>query len=432
MSYEDKEFFQPDLGIDPDEFVIVDFDVHTNAHQMERVYREIPAESSIGTWQQVHSMTNDILKKLSAKTFHVKKVNKEFSKIKVAYPIELFEPRNIAQAFSLFAGNVYGMNTVKNLRIDDVHFPNEFVNSFPGPLFGPEGIYKVLEIKEGPILGSIIKPKLGSPPDIHANTTYETWKGGILWIKDDEPMTNQKFCPFEDRISKVLEMADRIVSEFGRQVIYACNITGPIDLMEKRAEFVVDHGGKCLMMDVITIGLSGVQHIRELGFNLPIHAHRAMHGAITKNPVHGIHMKVLAKAYRLTGADGIHTGTIFGKMGYGNLVEDQDEVLSTNNAILSLEFGKLKRTIPIASGGVGVKNIGKIINALKPHVVITAGGGVHGHPNGSEAGAKAVNQAKEGALEGIIELESLLLWAKENHKQELLLALKHETKGYSR
>ena len=431
MSYENEEFYQPDLGIDLDKFVIVDFDVHTSAHYMERVYREIPAESSVGTWQQVHSMTSSILKNLSAKTFHVKKINDKFSKIKVAYPLELFEPRNIAQAFSLFAGNVYGMNTVQNLRIDDVHFPNEFVNSFPGPQHGPEGIYKILGIKEGPILGSIVKPKLGSPPDIHANTTYETWKGGILWIKDDEPMTNQKFCPFEERISKVLEMADRITSELDKQVIYACNITGPIDVMEKRAEFVVDHGGKCLMMDVITVGLSGVQHIRELDFKLPIHAHRAMHGAITKNQVHGIHMKVLAKAYRLTGADGIHTGTIFGKMGYGNLAEDQDEVLSTNNAILSPEFGKLKRTIPIASGGVGIKNLGKIVNALKPHVVITAGGGIHGHPNGSRAGAIAMNQAKEAALVNITELEPLLLWAKENKKQELSLALKHETKGYS-
>lgn len=437
MSYQDKEFFQLDFNPDPDDNVIVTFDVHTSPDKMDRVYREIPAESSIGTWQKVAQMTDDILKKLSAKTFHVDKINDSYSKIKVAYPLELFEPNNVPQMLSLFAGNVFGMNTVPNLRIENVHLPNELINSFPGPEFGPEGIYKIIGIKEGPILGTIVKPKLGSPPAIHAKTTYDSWRGsneegGITWVKDDEPQTNQDFCPFEDRISRVLEYADQIKSEQGRQVIYACNITGPIDTMLKRAEYVVDHGGKCLMIDVITTGFSAVQFIREQNFGLPIHAHRAMHGAITKHHQHGIHMEVLATMFRLVGVDGIHTGTIFGKMGYGKLDEDRDEVMRSNNVLLSTDFGKLKKVIPIASGGVGVKNVGKIINALKPHVVITAGGGVHGHPDGSAAGATSMMQAKEAALQGIIEEDDLLKWAQENDKKELSIALSNVGEGYSR
>ncbi len=426
MSYQDQEFMNLELNVDPENYILVDFDVHTAPKYMDRVYREIPAESSVGTWQKVHAMTDEILKKLSAKTYHVEKVNDSFSKIKVAYPIELFEPRNIPQAFSLFAGNVYGMNTVEHLRVVDVQFPKDFIDSFPGPKFGPHGIYKILGVEQGPILGSIIKPKLGSPPDVHAQTSYETWKGGITWIKDDEPMTNQDFCPFEDRISKVLEMADRIKEEQGRQVVYAANITGTIDVMEKRADFVKDMGGKVLMIDVVTTGFSAVQHIRDLDYGLAIHAHRAMHGAITKNPLHGIHMKVLAKAYRMLGVDGIHTGTIFGKMGYGKVEEDKEEVFTSNHALLDENFGSLKQTIPIASGGVGVKNIGKIVQALAPHVVITSGGGIHGHPDGSEAGAKAITAAKDAALEGVVEPDALLQWAKDNGKVELVKALENE------
>ncbi|MCH8907395.1 MAG: ribulose-bisphosphate carboxylase large subunit [Candidatus Heimdallarchaeota archaeon] len=432
MSYSDEEFFQPGLDFDSEKFVVVDFDFHRNPPaSLERIYREIPAESSIGTWQKVHTMTDFILKNLSARTVYAKKIDADFAQIKVAYPITLFEPNNLPQMFSLFAGNVYGMNTVSYLRITDVQIPDELVNSYPGPEFGVQGIYDVLGLKKGPILGSIIKPKLGSPPDIHANTAYSTWKGGITWIKDDEPMTNQDFCPFEDRITKVLEYADQIKSEQGRQVIYACNITGPIDKMLKRAEFVVDHGGKCLMMDVITVGWAGVQFIREQGFNLPIHAHRAMHGAITKHRKHGIHMRVIAKAFRLAGVDGIHTGTIYGKMGYGELKADEEEVYGSNEALLSDQFGNLKPVMPIASGGVGVKNIGKIINALKPHVVITAGGGVHGHPNGSEAGATSMVQAMEAAFEDVVEADDLLNWAKENNKTELHHALDTVAAGYS-
>lgn len=425
----DSEFHQENLKIDVDQHVIVDFDVHAPAKNMDRVYKEIPAESSVGTWQTVAAMTEDILKRLSAKTIKTKRITDTYAKIKVAYPLELFEPNNIPQMLSLFAGNVYGMNSLDFLRVVDVKMPDELVNSFPGPAVGPQGIYDIIGIKEGPILGTIVKPKLGSPPDIHAKTTFDAWsgvegtEGGITWVKDDEPQTNQDFCKFEDRISRVLEYADQIKSKTGRQVIYAANITGTIDVMLNRAEYVVDQGGKCLMIDVITTGFSAVQYIREQDYGLPIHGHRAMHGALTRHPDHGIHMRVLAMMYRLTGVDGIHTGTIFGKMGTGKLDVDKEETFGSNQALLDPNFGNLKKVIPIASGGVGVRNIGKIIEALAPHVVITAGGGIHGHPDGSQAGATSMVQAKDAALQGVVEEDALLQWAKDNQKQELIRAL---------
>lgn len=429
MSYMDSEFHQENLKIDVDQHVIVDFDVHAPAKNMDRVYKEIPAESSVGTWQTVAAMTEDILKRLSAKTIKTKRITDTYAKIKVAYPLELFEPNNIPQMLSLFAGNVYGMNSLDFLRVVDVKMPDELVNSFPGPAVGPQGIYDIIGIKEGPILGTIVKPKLGSPPDIHAKTTFDAWsgvegtEGGITWVKDDEPQTNQDFCKFEDRISRVLEYADQIKSKTGRQVIYAANITGTIDVMLNRAEYVVDQGGKCLMIDVITTGFSAVQYIREQDYGLPIHGHRAMHGALTRHPDHGIHMRVLAMMYRLTGVDGIHTGTIFGKMGTGKLDVDKEETFGSNQALLDPNFGNLKKVIPIASGGVGVRNIGKIVEALAPHVVITAGGGIHGHPDGSQAGATSMVQAKDAALQGVVEEDALLQWAKDNQKQELIRAL---------
>lgn len=425
----DSEFHQENLKIDVDQHVIVDFDVHAPAKNMDRVYKEIPAESSVGTWQTVAAMTEDILKRLSAKTIKTKRITDTYAKIKVAYPLELFEPNNIPQMLSLFAGNVYGMNSLDFLRVVDVKMPDELVNSFPGPAVGPQGIYDIIGIKEGPILGTIVKPKLGSPPDIHAKTTFDAWsgvegtEGGITWVKDDEPQTNQDFCKFEDRISRVLEYADQIKSKTGRQVIYAANITGTIDVMLNRAEYVVDQGGKCLMIDVITTGFSAVQYIREQDYGLPIHGHRAMHGALTRHPDHGIHMRVLAMMYRLTGVDGIHTGTIFGKMGTGKLDVDKEETFGSNQALLDPNFGNLKKVIPIASGGVGVRNIGKIVEALAPHVVITAGGGIHGHPDGSQAGATSMVQAKDAALQGVVEEDALLQWAKDNQKQELIRAL---------
>ncbi len=424
MSYEDDIFYQIGKEFDLQSHIIAKYFVTADADKLDLVLKEIPAESSVGTWQRVQTVTEDILKRLAASTFEVEKLSPSAAILKVAYPIELFEEGNIAQMLSLVAGNIYGMNTLKTLRLLDVIFPDKFMRSFPGPEFGVQGIYKTLNVEKGPILGSIIKPKLGLPPKEHAKVAYETWAGGITWIKDDEPMTNQSFCPFDERISNVLEMADRIKEEQGRQVIYASNITGTVSQMLERADFVKDHGGKCLMIDVLTTGFEAVQHIRESGFNLPIHAHRAMHAAITRHPEHGIDMSVLAKVFRLIGVDAIHTGTIFGKMGYGELKEDKKEVLTSNQALLNNEYGGLKPVMPIASGGVGVKNIGKIIQALAPNVIITAGGGIHGHPDGSFSGAKSLTQAAEAAKLDIVEPEELLKWAVENNKSELIRALK--------
>jgi len=52
------------------------------------------------------------------------------------------------------------------------------------------------------------------------------------------------------------------------------------------------------------------------------------------------------------------------------------------------------------------------------NIIIQAGGGIHGHPRGTEAGATAMRQAVDASLKGI----SLKSYAK-NH-QELREALK--------
>ena len=43
----------------------------------------------------------------------------------------------------------------------------------------------------------------------------------------------------------------------------------------------------------------------------------------------------------------------------------------------------------------------KIIRDVGTDVILAAGGGVHGHPDGSEAGAKSMRQAIDAAIAGI-------------------------------
>jgi ribulose-bisphosphate carboxylase large chain len=61
----------------------------------------------------------------------------------------------------------------------------------------------------------------------------------------------------------------------------------------------------------------------------------------------------------------------------------------------------LKPVFAVASGGLHPGSVPRLIEKMGTNVIIQAGGGVHGHPGGSRAGAKAMRQSLEAAMKGI-------------------------------
>ena len=187
------------------------------------------------------------------------------------------------------------------------------------------------------------------------------------------------------------------------------NITAPLSIMKKRADFVVENGGEYVMVDIVTIGFSALQEIREYlnDKDVVIHAHRAMHAAFTRSKKHGMTMLALAKLMRLIGMDQLHTGTIIGKMEGG-----KQEVLEINNAIskstikdnnlttLNQDWYDIKPVLPVASGGLSPLHVPELIKILGKDMVFQFGGGCHGHPDGTKAGAIAIRQAVDATLHG--------------------------------
>ena len=365
----------------------------------------IAAESSIGTWTELTTV-KPYVEKLAAHVFQV-----EGNTAKIAYPLELFELGNMPNVLSSVAGNVFGLKALRNLRLNDIELPSELAKSFKGPRFGIEGIRKLLQVPERPLVGTIIKPKLGLKTADHARVAYEAWVGGCDVVKDDENLSSQEFNPFEDRIEETLESRDQAEAETGEKKVYMANITADTDTMLNRAEFVQDHGGEYVMVDILTCGWSVLQTLRDQDFKLVIHAHRAGHAAFTKTPKHGIAMRVIAKVARIIGVDQLHVGTVVGKMS-----ETKEEVLENIEA-LKMKMHGLKPVMPVASGGLHPRLVPALIETFGKDVVIQAGGGIHGHPDGTVAGARAMRQAVDAALKGT----SLEEYAK-THK-ELQLAL---------
>jgi ribulose-bisphosphate carboxylase large chain len=367
----------------------------------------VAAESSVGTWTEL-TTEKPYVKRLAAHVYEI-----EGNAIKIAYPIELFEPANMPNILSSVAGNVFGLKALKNLRLLDIHFPKALLGSFKGPAFGIAGIRNLLKIPTRPLVGTIIKPKLGLKTIDHAKVAYEAWSGGCDVVKDDENLSSQTFNPFEERLSQTLESRDKAQQETGERKVYMVNITAETNLMLKRAEAVVAQGGEYVMVDILTTGWSALQTLRDQNFKLVIHAHRAGHAAFTKNQQHGIAMRPIATVARVIGVDQLHVGTVVGKMS-----ETKAEVLENIDACKS-SMGNLKPVLPVASGGIHPRLVPALLETFGNDVVIQAGGGIHGHPNGTVAGSKAMRQAVDAILKGM----TLEEYAKTH--SELKVALEH-------
>jgi len=383
----------------------------------------VAAESSIGTWTEL-TTEKQYMKKLAAKVFEIKG-----NFIKIAYPIELFEPDNVPNIMSSIAGNIFGLKDIKNLRFEDVNFPYELIRNFKGPVYGIKGIRKLLKIEERPLIGTIVKPKLGLITRDHARVAYNAWSGGCDIVKDDENLSSQSFNKFESRVKETLKLRDKAEKETGEKKVYMPNVTAETKEMLRRMNFIKQCGGEYAMVDILTVGWAGLQTVRNYNqdLKLVLHAHRAGHAAFTRNPKHGISMLVIAKLCRLIGMDQLHIGTVVGKMeGPKQEVVFLEEEIEKNlirqkGHTLSESWGDIKPMFAVCSGGLHPGHVPALVKMLGKDIIIQMGGGIHGHPQGTIAGAKAARQAVDATIQGF----SLKEYSKK-HK-ELEVALEHFT-----
>ncbi len=380
-----------DLAYQPaDSELVCEFAIEPAADMsMEAAASRVASESSNGTWAALH-VDEDELTDLGAVACGI-----DGSDITVAYPPELFEAGSMPQILSCIAGNILGMKAVDSIRLEDCHWPESIVRGFPGPQFGTSVAREKFDAGERPVLATVPKPKVGLSTDAHARIGEEAWRGGVDLLKDDENLTDQAFNPFEDRLAESLAARDRAQEETGERKDYLVNVTAETNAMLERVDRVAEHGGGFVMVDVITCGWAAVQSVRERceDHGLAIHAHRAMHAAFDRLDHHGVSMRVIAQIARLCGVDHIHTGTA----GLGKLANEDTPGI---NAWLTGDCHGLKPVLPVASGGLHPGVVDQLLEALGTDIIVQAGGGIHGHPDGTHAGAKALRQSVEASMAG--------------------------------
>lgn len=314
--------------------------------------------------------------------------------IRVAYPVGNFGG-DLTTLISTIAGNLYELGHLTACRLIDIALPDEFISEHRGPGFGIQGTRDAVQVSEGPLIGTIVKPNIGLDEEGFRSVIRTLLDSGLDFIKDDEINANPAHLPFDRRVAIVSEETERAADKTGRKIPYAFNVAGPLRDLERKHDLVLTSGGQCIMLPVFYQGIAALEYLRELG-GLQLHAHRAGFAAISRSTHLGIDFKVWQKLLQLAGADHIHASGLQSKF-----FESDDEVAANIKAIQAGVSENLPTSIPVLSSGQTVFAAHPTLEKIgSTDVMMLAGGGIIGHPLGAGAGVRSLRQAWEAAAAG--------------------------------
>jgi ribulose-bisphosphate carboxylase large chain len=318
------------------------------------------------------------------------------ARVTLSWPIDNIGP-SLPNLMATVAGNLFELKQASGLRLLDIRLPDVFADAYPGPKFGVAGTRALTGVASGPLIGSIVKPSVGFGPIETAQLVSTLCEAGIDFVKDDELQSDGPACPFEDRVRAVMDVVNRHADRMGKKVMIAFNLTGDLDQMRRRHDFVVAEGGTCIMASLNSVGLVGMI---ELGRHtqLPIHAHRNGWGYLGRHPLLGWSYVAWQKFWRLAGADHMHVNGLQSKF-----FEDDDSVIASAKACLTPMFAnKPCLAMPVFSSGQSARQAPATFQGLgSGDLIVTAGGGIMAHPDGPAAGVTSLRSAYEAAMAGI-------------------------------
>jgi ribulose-bisphosphate carboxylase large chain len=314
--------------------------------------------------------------------------------VKVSWSIENFG-YNLPVMVSTLQGNLYEITQFTGLKLMDIDLPASFGDHYKGPAFGIEGCRQLTGVNNRPLIGTIIKPSIGLSVEQTAVMVKTLVDAGIDFIKDDELLSSSANSNFNDRVDAVMKIINAHADKTGKMVMFAFNISGEMDEMLARYEKIVETSGTCAMVSVNSVGLSATKKICDLG-KLAIHGHRNGWGMLTRHPLLGIDFRAYQKLWRLAGVDQLHVNGIQNKFW-----ESDDSVVNSIEACLTPMYNH-KTILPVVSSGQWGGQAFETYRRTKTlDLLYMAGGGIMAHPLGAAAGVKALQQAWEGAVNGL-------------------------------
>jgi len=193
-----------------------------------------------------------------------------------------------------------------------------------------------------------------------------------------------------------MEAVDRADSEKGEKTLYTINITTKFPEMFEYADKMIELGANALMINYLSTGYEALRQIAEdPSIKVPILGHMDFGGTYFGGEWTGMtSMLTFAKLPRICGADTVVIPAPYGK------AEILEERYEQNLKALRYPLQHIKPTLPMPSGGITQGMVEKCMKEAGNDILIGSGGGIHSHPDGPIAGAKAFRQAIDAVMEG--------------------------------
>ena len=394
-------------GINIEDFIIASYIIkRPRGMNVNYLARFAAIEQSTGTWIRVPAETAEVRKHHVARVLGVyelpyyeyvlppkDQLKERIYFVQIGFPIVNIKGMGIPMLFTTVIGNI---SITHGLKLVDLAFPKAWLEDFKGPKFGIDGLRKLLKVPERPLLNNMVKPCTGHTADVAADLVYKAAVGGCDVVKDDELISNPSFNTLEERITKVMEAVDRADSEKGEKTLYTINITTKFPEMFEKADKMIELGANALMINYIATGYEALRQIAEdPSIKVPILGHMDFGGCMFGGEWTGMtSMLTFGKLPRICGADTVVIPAPYGK------AEILEERYEQNLKALRYPLQHIKPTLPMPSGGITPGMVEKTMKEAGKDILIGSGGGIHSHPDGPIAGAKAFRQAINAVMQG--------------------------------
>lgn len=383
------------------------------AFPLEQAAAALAGEQSSGTFVRVHGETDELRDRHLARIERLTPLGESptpslpgaavpkgvstpvyrRAELVVAFPVDNMGT-NLPTVLATVTGNLFELWEFSGLKLLDLEFPEAF-RVHPGPRYGVAGTRELTGVKDGPLVGTIIKPSVGLSPAATAELVGTLAEAGIDFVKDDELQANPPHSPLEKRVEAVMAVVNQHADRTGKKVMVAFNISDDMDSMRRHHDTVVRHGGTCVMVSLNHVGLAGVMKLRSYS-ELPIHGHRNGWGMLTRCPALGIDFAAYQKVWRLAGVDHLHVNGLRNKFW-----EPDESVIRSLKSVLSPLLGGYAAMPVVASGQTVRQPPDTYRLAGTDDLMYLAGGGMMAHPGGPAAGCRAIRQAWEAARVGV-------------------------------
>jgi ribulose-bisphosphate carboxylase large chain len=268
---------------------------------------------------------------------------------------------------------IFGNTSIKaGIRVHRLNFGAGIFSQFSGPRFGIAGLREIVGVYDKPLLCTALKP-LGKSATELAELAYHFALGGVDVIKDDHGLTNQPFCPFEERVKACVEAVATANQKTGKHCIYVPNITAPATEIMERVHFAKKEGVGGLL---IAPGLTGFDTIRSLAenekINLPLISHPAFLGSMVTSSDNGFsHAALFGQLQRLAGADASIYPNYGGRFGFSRA-----ECQSIAESCWE-NMGHYFPIFPTPGGGMSLENIPDMLTLYGNDVIFLIGGALY-------------------------------------------------------